>query len=108
VTDARQLLGSLIGRPLQTVTGRENRILRLEANTVVVWTSRSPGGQPVPIPWIQDALDRIDRDREIEISVASVRYRSAFIGAVLRELPGAQVVPTSPPRIRIPPAVGGR
>ena len=103
MTDARQLLGSLVGRRLQTVTGHENRILRLDGDEVVVWTKRSPGGQPVPITWVQDALDRIERDREIEISVASVRYRSAFIGAVLRQLPGAEVVPTSPPRIRLTP-----
>jgi uncharacterized protein DUF6884 len=50
----------------------------------------------------QEALDRLERDGEIEISVRSVRYRSAFIGAVLRELPGAEVVRTaSPPRIRL-------
>jgi hypothetical protein len=51
---------------------------------------------------VQEALDRLERDREIEISVQSVRYRSAFIGAVLRELPGAEVVRTvSPPLIRL-------
>jgi hypothetical protein len=33
-----------------------------------------------------------------------VGYRSAFIGAVVRELPGAEVVTTvSPPRIRLSP-----
>jgi len=51
---------------------------------------------------VQAALDRFERDREIEISVQSVRYRSAFIGGVLRELPGAEVVRSaSPPRIRL-------
>jgi hypothetical protein len=51
---------------------------------------------------VQEAIDRLEREREIEISVDSVRYRSAFIGAVLRELADAQVVLTSPPRIRLP------
>ena len=77
-------------------------MLRLDRESVLIWTSRSPSGQPVPIAWVQEALDRIDRDEEIEISVRSVGYRSAFIGAVLREIPGAEVVRTaSPPRIRL-------
>jgi hypothetical protein len=103
MTDARQLLQSLVGKPLATVSGRENRVLAVDGRDVTVWTSRSPAGQKVPIEWVQDAIDRVERDREIEVSVASLRYRSAFIGAVLRELPGAQVVQTSPPRIRLGP-----
>jgi hypothetical protein len=99
---ARGLLQSLVGRRLQTVTGRENRVLGCDRETVVVWTARSPAGQRVPIAWVQDALDRLERDREIEISVQSVGYRSAFIGAVLREVPGAEVVRSvSPPRVRL-------
>lgn len=102
VSDARRLLESLIGRRLQTVSGRENRVLGCDADTVRVWTARSPAGQLVPIAWVQEALDRLERDREIEISVRSLRYRSAFVGAVLRELPGAEVMRTgSPPRIRL-------
>jgi hypothetical protein len=46
-------------------------------------TLRSPAGQPVPIKWVQDALDRLAADGEMEIRVESVGYRSAFIGAVL-------------------------
>ena len=56
----------------------------------------------MPIAWVQAALDRLESDGEIEISVPSVGYRSAFIGAVLREVPGAEVVRTaSPPRVRL-------
>jgi hypothetical protein len=56
----------------------------------------------VPIAWVQDALDRLDRDGEIEISVESVRYRSAFIGAVLLALPGVErVAGAAPPRLRL-------
>ena len=85
-----------------TVSGRENRVLGVEGESVRVWTRRSPNGQLVPTAWVQEAIDRIERDGEIEISVQSVGYRSAFIGAVLRELPGADVVRTaSPPRIRL-------
>jgi hypothetical protein len=104
VTDAHTLLQSLVGKSICTVTGRENRILRVSGDTVLVRTTKSPAGQPVPIAWVQDAIDRLERDREIEISVASVRYRSAFIGAVLQQLPGAVVIRTSPPRIRLPPS----
>jgi hypothetical protein len=102
VIDSRKLLESLEGRAIHTVTGRENRVLRLDDDQVLVWTTRSPAGQPVPIAWVQDALDRLERDSDIEVSVASLRYRSAFIGAVLLQLPGASVVRTTPPRIRIP------
>jgi hypothetical protein len=36
----------------------------------------------------EDALDRFESDGEIEISVESVGHRSAFVGAVLLQLPG--------------------
>lgn len=109
MADARGLLTSLAGRALRTVTGRENRVLGIEGDFVRIWTRRSPSGRPVPIAWVEDALDRLERDGEIEISVPSVGYRSAFIGAVLRELPGAEVIRTeSPPRIRLPRAVANR
>jgi len=65
------------------VTGRQDRILDVQGDTVLVWTTRSPSGQLVPIGWVQDALDRLLDAREIEVSLESVRYRSAFIGAVL-------------------------
>jgi hypothetical protein len=90
VTDARVLLVSLVGRDLRTLTGRGNRILRVEADHVVVATERSPQGQPVEISDVQSALDRLNRDGELEISVASVGYRSAFVGAVLTTIPGTQ------------------
>lgn len=102
MTDARSFLRSLEGRSIKTVTGRENRVVRLEGDNVIVWTTRSPAGQPVPIAWLQEALDRLERDGEIEISVESVRYRSAFIGAALLALPGVErVVGAAPPRLRL-------
>lgn len=101
MTDAAELLRALEGKPIRTISGRENRVLLVGDGEVVVWTTKSPAGQPVPISWVQDAIDRLERDREIEISVESVRYRSAFIGAVVQLLPGATVMRTSPPRIRL-------
>src|SRR4051812_15293939 len=99
MTQAGRFLASLKGRPLQTVTGRPNRILELKKGKAYVSTTRSPKGKPVPIEWIQDAIDRLESDGEIEISVDSVGHRSAFVGAVLRELPGAEIVHgATPPR----------
>src|SRR4051794_23688812 len=75
VTDARTLLESLQGRVLRTVKDRENRVLAFDGDQVLVWTTRSPGGQPVPIVLVQQAIDRLVSEGEIEISVASVGYR---------------------------------
>lgn len=92
MTDARAFLASLGDRPLRTIgNGRPNRILRLEADAVIVGTDKSPNGEPVPIEWMQKAIDILERDREVRIDVPTVGYRSAFIGAALRELPGTHV-----------------
>ena len=99
--DARALLGSLAGKPISTVTGRVNTVLRLEGDNAIVATSRSPGGQPVPIGWVQSSLERLLEAGEIEVSVPSLGYRSAFIGAVLLSLPSAVLIRATPPRIRL-------
>jgi hypothetical protein len=93
---------TLEGRSLRTATGDENRILRVDADSVVVSTTRSPAGQPIPLATVQDALDRLDHYGEIEVSVGSLGHRSEFVGAVLLEVPGAFAVPgAAPPRIRL-------
>jgi len=46
---ARTLLESLIEQPVSTVTGRPNTVLRVEDDSVIVATTRSPTDQPVPI-----------------------------------------------------------
>jgi hypothetical protein len=99
--DARALLGSLIGTLISTVTGRANTVLRLDGDNAIVATSRSPGGQPVPIDWVQSGLERLLAAGEIEVSVPSLGYRSAFIGAVLLSLPGAVLIQVTPPHIRL-------
>ena len=66
----------------------------------MVGTTRSPSVQRVPIAWVREVLDRLSRDGELEISIASVGYRSAFIGAVLLTIPGA-VATSSAPFIRM-------
>jgi hypothetical protein len=99
--NARTYLNGLVGEEIKTITGRPNRVLGLSGGDVVVATARSPAGQPVPIKWIQRAMDRLEQDGEITIDVETVGYRSAFIGAVLSTLPGVVMLPTSPPRIRL-------
>ena len=98
--DARQFLSTLIDRDIETFSGRRNRVLRLSGDEVLVATERSPSGAPVPIEWVQAALDRLTAGEDVEISVESVGYRSAFIGAVLLQVPGI-VKGVNPQRVRI-------
>ena len=99
--DARAVLESLAGRQIFTITGRANTVLRVESNTAVVATGRAPGGQPVPIEWVQAGLDRLLEEGGIEVSVASLGHRSSFVGAVLLTLPDVILERTTPPRIRL-------
>jgi hypothetical protein len=89
--DARDLLVGLVGRPLQTIGGASNRVLEVRDDDVVVATARSPDGRPVPLVWVQDALDLIQATGELQIDPPTVGYRSAFVGAVLRTLPNAHI-----------------
>jgi hypothetical protein len=95
-TAARTLLESLVGQPISTVTGRPNTVLRVEDDSVVVATSRSPTGQPVPIEWVQSGLEQLLETGEIEVSVPSLGHRSSFVGAVSLTLPDAVLVRANP------------
>jgi hypothetical protein len=99
--DARSHLAGLAGRIIPTLTGAPNTVLGLEGEDVIAATGRSPQGQPVPIAWVQAALDRLRRDGEVEISMASVGHRSAFVGAALAALPGARIA-QDPLRVLLP------
>lgn len=83
--DARTHLASLVDHEIK-ITGRPTRVLRIEGDDVVVATARSPEGKPVPIAWVQEALDMLERDGEVVADVETLGYRSAFIGAVLATL----------------------
>jgi len=48
-TDARALCESLVGQQVLTVTGWLNALLGVADDSVVVATTRSPDGEPVPI-----------------------------------------------------------
>ena len=86
--DARSHLRLLVGRTIWTATRRQpNRILRVTDTEVLVATSRSPGGRAVPIEWVQSAFDCLANGEEVRISVPSLGYRSAFIGAAMLTLP---------------------
>ena len=90
--DSRAHLNSLVGQALRTAGSESpNRILDVRADDVVVATRRAPDGEPVPIAWVQDAGDRLRAEGLLRITPAEVGYRSAFIGAVLRTLPGVVV-----------------
>jgi len=97
---ARTLVDSLIGTQLHTPSGRLNTILRIEGENIIVATERSPKGKPVPLQMVQAALDILQDTRCVVIHPDEVGHRSAFIGAVLRTLPGARLQ-SSPPTITI-------
>jgi hypothetical protein len=100
---ATDLLRRLIGVTITTVDGSPNRVLSVVPPTVLVGTERSPGGAPVPIEDVQQALDRLRAAGAVTITPSDVGYRSAFVGAVLLTLPGARAA-GSPPVIGIDPA----
>ena len=58
--NAREYLGSLVGQTIETYRGRPNTVIRIEGSEVIVGTARSPAGTPVPIAWVQSALDRLE------------------------------------------------
>jgi hypothetical protein len=99
--DARKHLTRLVDETIYTLAQRRpNRVLAIEGDEVIVATEKSPEGEPVPIEWVQDALDRLFRDGEVLVSVKSVGYRSAFIGAVLATVPDVEIL-TRPRRVRL-------
>lgn len=102
--DARSYLSSLVGSTIRTVSGAPNEVVGLDGANVLVRTRRSaPDAAPVPVDSVQQAIDQLQADGEVEVSVSSLGYRSAFLGAVLATLPGTRVVAESPPRIeRVP------
>ncbi|MGE0025601.1 MAG: hypothetical protein AB7O78_02615 [Thermoleophilia bacterium] len=89
--DAESLLTGWLGRTLSTVTGSPNKVLGLERDAVLVGTRRSSEGEPVPLVEVQRAIDLFAEQGGVDVSPATLGYRSAFGGAVLRTLPGAVV-----------------
>ena len=49
-----------------------------------------PEGQPVEIGEVQKGLDKLQMHASVRVNVDELGHRSAFVGAVLATLPGAQ------------------
>ncbi|RAO23336.1 hypothetical protein MED15_01176 [Micromonospora noduli] len=94
--EAAELLRALIGVPLLTVKGRTNKILAVQPPDVVVATESSPAGALVQIAWVEEALQLLREHGSVTIHPDQVGYRSAFIGAVLLQLPYAQATGSPP------------
>ncbi|MBP2329497.1 hypothetical protein JOF56_009882 [Kibdelosporangium banguiense] len=88
--NAGELLRSLIGDEIRTVSGNPNMVLAVHGDTALVRTGRSPTGQPVGIGEVQKGLDKLAGLRSVRVNVDELGHRSAFVGAVLATLPGAQ------------------
>ena len=74
--NAREVLLPLRGRTIRTVPrGQPNTILDVTPTQVVVGTGRTPGGAPVPISYVQEALERLHEHGELVISVPSLGHR---------------------------------
>jgi hypothetical protein len=100
VPSAAVLLRGLVGTTIQTLTGRPNRVLEVRDEDVIVGTERSPHGQPIPLEWIQSAIDELFARGEVEVEEETVGYRSSFIGAALSTISGT-TVQLNPRRIRL-------
>ncbi|ANZ40419.1 hypothetical protein BBK82_34785 [Lentzea guizhouensis] len=117
--DALALLQSLIGDPIETVTGNVNTITEVapDHKRVRVTTERSPGGQWVDVADVQTGLERLHAQGSVLVNVEQLGHRSAFVGAVLATIPGTVVslrpatitlhAPEFPVRIRRFPVLDG-
>ena len=97
---AADVLRSLIGEEIPTVTGTPNTVLAIQGGTVRVGTGRSPQGQPVEISEVQQGMDKLRANGSVRVAVDELGHSSAFIGAVLATLPGAHVT-TSPATVTL-------
>jgi len=97
---ALEIVTSLVDEPIRTVSGRPNTVLRVAGGVAVVATEESPDGQPVPVSEVQRGLDLLRRNGSVGVNIDEPGHRSAFVGAVLSRLPGAEVS-TGPARITL-------
>lgn len=87
---ASDLLRSLIGEEIRTVTGMPNMVLAVHGDTALGRTGRSPEGRPVGAGEVQKGPDKLRMHGSIRVTVDELGHRSAFVGAVLATVPGAQ------------------
>jgi hypothetical protein len=98
--DAFDVLQGLVGREIKTVTGFPNHVLAVDRANVLVRTGRSEEGQPVPLSEVQHGIDLLYERGRVAAHVDVLRYRSAFVAAVLATLPRA-VVSRSPAAVSL-------
>ena len=104
--NARKYLFALKGRTIYMLgQGKPNTIVKIDRKVVTVGTEKSPEGTPLQIEKVQEAFDRIRKDGKVEVNGKSLGPRSAFIGAVLATLPGAEV-DEKPIAVRVPKKKG--
>jgi hypothetical protein len=97
---ADEVLRSLIGEEIPTVTGIPNVVLAVQDRAALVGTGRSPRGQPVEINEVQRGMDKLRTDGSVRVAVDELGHRSAFVGAVLATLPGAHAT-TNPATVTL-------
>ncbi len=100
VDEALDLMRDLVGLPLPTVIGRINRILAVEGDGALVATEKSPDGELIPAADVQRGLNLLRQRGSVRVHPDDLKYRSAFVGAVLATVPGA-VVTRQPARITL-------
>ena len=85
---ASELLRSLIGEEIRTVSGMPNMVLAVHGDTVLVRTTRSPDGQPVAVGEVQEGLDKLKMHGSVRVNVeelrTSQRVRRSRAGNVAR------------------------
>ncbi|WP_375296021.1 HNH endonuclease [Saccharothrix sp.] len=97
---AVDVLQRLVGVEITTVDGSLNRVLEVDSRNALVATERSPRGKLVPVAWVQEGLDKLYARGRVAASVKELKYRSAFVAAVLATLPRA-VVTTKPAAVSL-------
>lgn len=79
--NASELLGTLVGATIQSVTGSAVTVLDLRGSEVIVATEHEPERTSLPLETVQDALDRLQSAADVEIS--SPADASPWLAAVL-------------------------
>ena len=87
---ASELLRSLIGEEIRTVTGMPNMVLAVHGDTALVRTNRSPKVNRSKSARSRRASTSSGCTESVRVNVEELGHRSAFVGAVLATLPGAR------------------
>ena len=92
--NARTLAEDLVGQTIFTLGhDKPNTIIAVHGENVVVGTTKSPGGKPVPLGTLQLGLDALEETGEFRVRPESLNQnrRSSFVGAAIATLPNVAV-----------------